>query len=141
MVTGSCSWAHGCLKCWRDPLRALTIKPYKIVHIPNQLQIQASKKYSSNNTEKYNISWLVGPGINYIIRSFQPLSPPARSSSVLPQQEPLSAENIAHKTSFIANSSFSFSSYKHQKLLPHLLWYFQSNKLSNTSASLQVIKG
>lgn len=28
-LTGSCSWAHGFLKCWSDSLRDLTIKPCK----------------------------------------------------------------------------------------------------------------
>jgi len=29
--TGLCSCAHGCLKCWRDSLRELTISPCKIM--------------------------------------------------------------------------------------------------------------
>lgn len=28
VLTGSCSWAHGLLKCWRDSRRDLTIKPW-----------------------------------------------------------------------------------------------------------------
>lgn len=93
-LTGSWSWAHGCLKCWSDSMRDLTINPYKREkkqiygwwNVSNKKDIEVReimdvirKKNKEERTK-----------VNKMFNSFSiPLSPQAKSShGTLPMGSP-----------------------------------------------------
>lgn len=101
VVQGSCSWAQGFLKCWRDSLRWLTINPCNSSHTSKS---QINTPYVHKSEHNYTLihqhktcntrktifkEWL--QGITIFI-NFLPLSPQARSSYVSLPKEFLSEE-------------------------------------------------
>lgn len=66
-LTGSCSWAHGFLKCWSESLRELTINPC----------ISRIRRFIQRKTKK-STSWRW----NWFVFN-KPLSPPTKYSCAL----------------------------------------------------------
>ena len=62
-LTGSCSCAHGFLKCWRDSMRDLTINPYNIT--TSQLTVCFKQKIQMKK------AFITKSLVNWIYTAFQ----------------------------------------------------------------------
>lgn len=114
-LTGSCSWAHGFLKCWSDSTRELTIKPCKS---RNRISIQRNiNSYILQEEAKLD--------------SVQPSSPPAKCSCALHPVENLSVKTMV---SFWINKNLSCNALHHKS---NPFWCFKCYEFCYSSASLQ----
>lgn len=125
VVTGSCSWAHGLLKCWRESTRDWTIKPWKRIEgyeLWYHLQMSNKMKLSFEKCRKSKYLWVNKENLLACLFHWD---------IGLHREKGYKFHWQLFWIWFILKIQNA------RLVVSYLFWYFKSYELCNTSASLQ----